>query len=78
MPKLRVRTWHELTAAELKRAAHAAVVEKRESMGERVISRGFVNLELKIDEKTDRVLGARVYYTNEMDERDDPKQKVKV
>ena len=67
-----------ITAADLKRAAHAAVVAKRAELGERVLPRGFVNLEVTFDEDTDKVLGARLYYSKTMSPKDDPEQAVKV
>lgn len=72
------RTWHTITAAELKRAAHDAVMAKRAALGERVLPRGYVNLEVTFDEDTDKVLGARLYYSKTMSPKDDPNEAVKV
>jgi hypothetical protein len=72
------RKWHTITAAELQRAAHDAVMAKRAALGERTRPGGYVNLEVTFDESTDKVLGARIYYSKTIDPRDDPEQAVKV
>lgn len=72
------RKWHEITAADLKLAAHQAVISKRLALGDRVLPRGYVNLELTFDKDTNQVIGGRLYYSKTIDKRDDPQQAVKV
>lgn len=74
----KARVTYTLTAYEMKRAAHDFVEARRAAMGEKTNPIGFVNLEVSFDKETDRVLGARLYYTREPNERDDPEQAVRV
>lgn len=70
--------FYELSPVDLKRVAHAAVHAKAKAHGERIITQGFVNLEVTYCVETNRVTGARVYYTQKPHPNDDPKFNVKV
>jgi hypothetical protein len=66
---------YRFDSADVKRALHEAVLKHPDCAR---TPAGFVNAEITFNEETDRIIGARVWYTKHMAPGDNPELAVKV
>lgn len=70
---------HQLDAREVKHALHEAVMSKAGYKPNRRLTGFFIQAELKFDsDNPDLIIGARVWYTKELETGQDPEKAVKV
>jgi len=73
-PKCTARVY-KFTSPEVKMALHAAILQRTECTR---TPAGYLNAEIDYCKETDRIIGARVWYTKNLPEVDDPTFAVKV
>lgn len=66
---------HVLDVLEVKQALHEAATRKA---GRKPINGHYVQAEITWDESADRIIGARVWYTKEIEPGQDPEKAVRV